>query len=75
MNKTQSIVITPSAGYLLPFDAACKIAELLADARPVATSYDAMTGYTLCEQDRYSVISVIPLTVTALAELELGTPS
>lgn len=72
MKQKSGILVTPSAGYLLPLDVACEIAKLLIDAEPLDTSYDTTCGYAIAEQTRYTAIAVHPLTPPALAEVALS---
>lgn len=68
----RAIVVTPSSGYLLPYEAACKLLELLADAEVMSSSYDTVCGFTRVEPDRYNRINLQPISVTDYAEIELA---
>jgi hypothetical protein len=68
----RAIVIAPSSGYMLPYESACKLLELLADAVPLDSSYDTGCGFQRAKSDRYSRLHLQPLSVADHAEIELA---
>jgi hypothetical protein len=68
----RAVVITPSSGYMLPYESACKLLELLADAMPLDSSYDTACGFERAKSDRYSRLHLQPLSVAECAEIELA---
>lgn len=69
----RAIVIAPSSGYMLPYESACKVLELLADAVPLDSSYDTACGYERTKPDRYNRLHLQPLSLAEHAEIELAT--